>query len=75
MAVRGLWDGSNVTQKELKQFKAAKLLLLGSWRVPGCETQPNPQPDEFVVFASFLERGLGFPSSQYFRRFLHFYNI
>ena len=34
-----------------------------------------PRRGEFVVFTSFLERGLGFPTSRFLRQFLKFYNI
>jgi hypothetical protein len=46
-----------------------------SYRLPGDETSPKPEPGEFVVFLSFLERGLAFPTCPFFRRFLHFFQI
>ncbi|KAM0911980.1 hypothetical protein ACQ4PT_013105 [Festuca glaucescens] len=45
------------------------------WRMPGNEEIPLPEKGEFVVFVSFLERGLSFPTSQFLRRLLSYYNI
>jgi hypothetical protein len=45
------------------------------WRIPGKETEPLPGKDEFVIFLSFLDRGLAFLSSSFFRHFLAFYGI
>ena len=45
------------------------------WRIPGSEESPAPRRGEFVVFLSFLDRGLSFPSSLFLRKFLAFYNI
>ena len=45
------------------------------WQIPSNETEPVANPGEYVVFLSFLERGLAFPSSLFFRRFLAYYCI
>jgi hypothetical protein len=45
------------------------------WRIPGKEAAPEPGKDEFVVFLSFLDGGLAFPTSSYFHHFLSFYRI
>ena len=39
------------------------------------EISSNPKEDEFVVFATHLERGLGLPASPFFQEFLRFYGL
>jgi hypothetical protein len=48
---------------------------LTRWRIPGKEMEPAPERGEFVVFTSFLDRGLAFPTSQFLRQLLAFYGI
>ena len=49
------------------------MLEKGRFRAPTTtELAPSPKDDEFTVFTSQLERGLGLPTSKFFRRFLAF---
>ena len=74
--VAGDWVASNCTEALLKSYQAAGLLVKGRYRVPpAIESTPSPRNGEFIVFTSQLERGLGFPTSKFFRRFLAFYAI
>jgi hypothetical protein len=41
----------------------------------GKEIEPAPEPGESVVFAAHFERGFGLPASDFFRRFLDFYEL
>jgi hypothetical protein len=38
------------------------------------QTEPEPRPGEFIIFVSFLERGLSLSTSKFLRQFLSFYN-
>jgi hypothetical protein len=44
-------------------------------RIPGDEREPVPNPGEVVVFTAHFERGFGLPASDFFRRFLDFYEL
>ncbi|KAK1627151.1 hypothetical protein QYE76_001466 [Lolium multiflorum] len=73
---RGAWMGSNVTQAEIDWLYRSRRIPEEVWcRIPGKERQPEPQPGEVVVFAAHFERGLGLPASDFFRRFLDFYEL
>src|SRR4051812_33579920 len=45
------------------------------WRIPLTDPEPLPFTGEFVVFTSFLDRGLSFPTSLFLRHLLRFYCI
>ena len=47
----------------------------GRWHNATVDPRPWPSPGEFVAFLAFLERGLGFPMSEFFRRLLDFYGL
>ncbi|KAK1642766.1 hypothetical protein QYE76_060571 [Lolium multiflorum] len=44
-------------------------------RAPGAEEEPRPEPGERVVFGAHLDRGLGLPASNFFRRFLDHFGL
>ncbi|KAK1628651.1 hypothetical protein QYE76_002966 [Lolium multiflorum] len=44
-------------------------------RIPGDELEPVPLEGEVVVFAAHFERGFGLPASDFFRRFLDFFEL
>jgi hypothetical protein len=44
-------------------------------RPPDEEIEPRPEPGERVVFGAHLDRGLGLPASNFFRRFLDFFGL
>jgi hypothetical protein len=73
---RGGWEGSDVTDSEVKWLKdthriPAELL----YRLHTGGDEPNPHPDEKVVFMAHFERGFGLPASTFFREFLKFYGL
>ncbi|KAK1653621.1 hypothetical protein QYE76_071426 [Lolium multiflorum] len=78
MAAKG-WGKSKVTREALIPYVAAGIIpefKRERWRVPAAnEVEPLPRPGEFVLFLSFLDRGLALPSSDFFRQLLSFYNI
>ena len=70
------WSVSKCTTSQLKSFEYAGLLVKNQYRAPSStELAPSPRDDEFVLFICQLERGLGLPSSKFFRRFLAYYAI
>jgi hypothetical protein len=69
MAIKRAWSRSTVSCHQLRPFINVGLLPAedaGKWRVPGDEPEPAVQDGEFVVFTSFLERGLSFPMFEFF---------
>jgi hypothetical protein len=75
MAIKGVRSGPAVAERHLQSFIAGGVLpkkSTGKWRLPAGEAQPRPGPGEFVVFLSFLEWGLAFPTFRIFRRLLAF---
>ncbi|KAK1607968.1 hypothetical protein QYE76_031641 [Lolium multiflorum] len=78
MAAKG-WGKSKVTKEALIPHVVAGIIpefKRERWRVPAAdEVEPLPRPGEFVLFLSFLDRGLALPSSDFFRQLLSFYNI
>ncbi|KAK1645316.1 hypothetical protein QYE76_063121 [Lolium multiflorum] len=78
MAAKG-WRKSKVTKESLIPYVAAGIIpefKRERWRVPAAnEVEPLPRPVEFVLFLSFLDRGLALPTSDFFRQLLSFYNI
>ncbi|KAK1595919.1 hypothetical protein QYE76_018158 [Lolium multiflorum] len=56
------WESSRVQAGTVESAAANKV-------------EPLPRPGEFVLFVSFLDRGLALPSSDFFRQLLSFYNI
>jgi hypothetical protein len=71
MAITGSWSQSSYKASSLIPYIKAK----NQWRIPGKEIEPLQGKDKFVVFLSFLDRGLAFPCSSFFRHFLAFYGI
>ena len=48
---------------------------LAKWKSVYQQPFPSKNTGETTVYASFFERGLGLPTSKFFRELLHFYNI
>src|SRR5215216_5679263 len=70
------WGRSKCTRALLASFEEAGILRAGRWRIPAAgEVTPDLREGEFICFTSHLERGLGFPTSLFFRRFCAFYGI
>ena len=78
VASKGEWTKSKVSAATLEEWATAGALpnaSSGAWRAATGDEQPWTWQGEFVMFASFLDRGLAFPSSEFFRRFFAFYGI
>ncbi|KAM0901262.1 hypothetical protein ACQ4PT_020094 [Festuca glaucescens] len=73
---RGAWKGSDVSQAEIDWlYRSRRIPEEVSCRIPGNEREPVPNPDEVVVFTAHFERGFGLPASDFFWRFLDFYEL
>ncbi|KAK1667849.1 hypothetical protein QYE76_056008 [Lolium multiflorum] len=73
---RGAWMGSNVSQYEIDWLYRSRRIPEGvSCRLPGDEIEPVLEPGEHVVFLAHFERGFGLPVSEFFRKFLDFYEL
>lgn len=78
MAIKGAWFRSKAKAEMLLPYISQGIIpeaRINRWRIPGDEEIPAPRPGEFVVFLSYLDRGLSFPTCHFLRRFLAFYNI
>ena len=78
VASKGEWAKSKVSAATLEEWVTAGALpdgSTGAWRAATGDEQPRPRQGAFVMFASFLDLGLAFPSSEFFRRFLAIYGI
>ena len=70
VASKGEWVKSKVSAATLEEWAAAGALpdaSTGAWRAASGDERPRTREGEFVVFTSFLDRGLAFPSSEFFR--------
>ncbi|KAM0895906.1 hypothetical protein ACQ4PT_023558 [Festuca glaucescens] len=73
---RGAWKGSDVSQAEIDWlYRSRRIPEEVFCRIPGKECEPTPEPSEVVVFTAHFERGFGLPASDFFRRFLDFYEL
>ncbi|KAM0907458.1 hypothetical protein ACQ4PT_016110 [Festuca glaucescens] len=73
---RGAWKGSDVKQAEIDWlYRSRRIPEEVLYRIPGKEREPSPEPGEVVVFTAHFERGFGLPASDFFRRFLEFYEL
>ncbi|KAM0851442.1 hypothetical protein ACQ4PT_052421 [Festuca glaucescens] len=73
---RGAWKGSDVSQAEIDWlYRSRRIPEEVFYRIPGKEREPTPEPSEVVVFTAHFERGFGLPASDFFRRFLDFYEL
>ncbi|KAM0871532.1 hypothetical protein ACQ4PT_039337 [Festuca glaucescens] len=73
---RGAWKGSDVSQAEIDWlYRSRRIPEEVFCRIPGKEREPTPEPGEVVVFTAHFERGFGLPASDFFRRFLDFYEL
>ncbi|KAK1626742.1 hypothetical protein QYE76_001057 [Lolium multiflorum] len=73
---RGAWKGSNVSEVEIDWlYRSRRIPEEVFCRIPDGELEPAPNPGEVVVFTAHFERGFGLPASDFFRRFLDFYEL
>ncbi|KAK1663747.1 hypothetical protein QYE76_051906 [Lolium multiflorum] len=72
----GSWRCSYMREDDIQRFVRLRRILAGViTRAPGEEMEPRPEPGERVVFGAHLDRGLGLPASNFFRRFLEFFGL
>ena len=73
---RGAWKGSDVKQAEIDWlYRSKRIPEEVLYQIPGKELEPSPEPGEVVVFAGHFDRGFGLPASDFFWRFLDFYEL
>ncbi|KAK1694596.1 hypothetical protein QYE76_011293 [Lolium multiflorum] len=73
---RGAWKGSDVKQAEIDWlYRSRRIPAEVACRIPGDELEPVPLEGETVVFVAHFERGFGLPASDFFRRFLDFFEL
>ncbi|KAK1564061.1 hypothetical protein QYE76_018259 [Lolium multiflorum] len=71
----GSWKGSYMQDDDIARFVRLRRIPAGViTRAPGEEEEPRPEPGERVVGAH-LDRGLGLPASNFFRRFLDHFGL
>ncbi|KAK1670227.1 hypothetical protein QYE76_058386 [Lolium multiflorum] len=72
----GSWRGSYMREDDIERLVRLRRIPAGvTTRAPGTEMEPRPEPGERVVFGAHLDRGLGLPASNFFRRFLDFFGL
>ncbi|KAK1603335.1 hypothetical protein QYE76_018348 [Lolium multiflorum] len=72
----GSWKGSYMQDDDIAQLVRLRRIPAGViTRAPGAEMEPRPEPGERVVFGAHLDRGLGLPASNFFRRFLDHFGL
>lgn len=73
------WKRSTMKDTEIQALVDAKLLqeqVVAGWRCSfGNPWMFETHPDETVVFARFVERGLALPTSDFFRGLLDYYSL
>uniref|UniRef100_J3NCS5 Transposase (putative) gypsy type domain-containing protein n=1 Tax=Oryza brachyantha TaxID=4533 RepID=J3NCS5_ORYBR len=72
------WQRSVVGDQEVMLLEKVRLLLAQAmvrWHPDSDEMFPTTHSDEFVVFASFFERGFSLPVSSFFWGLLDFYKL
>ena len=77
-APKSQWQRSSVTAHALEQLAAEGLLPPteeNQWRIATTDPRRGHHRANSFAFTVFLERGLGFPMSEYFRRVLDFYGL
>ncbi|KAK1668196.1 hypothetical protein QYE76_056355 [Lolium multiflorum] len=72
----GSWKGSYMQDDDIARLVRLRRIPAGViTRAPGAEEEPRPEPGERVVFGAHLDRGLGLPASNFFRRFLDHFGL
>ena len=73
---RGSWEGSDVTIEEIEWLQNCGRIPPGvQARLPLGEIEPCPQEGEYVVFSAHFERGFGLPVSEFYKSFLHTFQL
>lgn len=72
------WKKPITQEDDLEKLVEQGLLperAIGHWRAPKGDEYPGAGGHEIVMFTSFVQRGLGLPTSKFFRYFLHYYGL
>jgi hypothetical protein len=73
---RGAWKGSDVREAKIDWlYRFRRIPEQVACQIPGDELEPVPEEGEYVVFAAHFELVFGFPASEFFCRFLDFYEL
>ena len=74
---RGTWQGSVVTEEHIRWARKSRRIPSGvAHRIPPAgEITPAPRKGEWVIFLSHLQRGFGFPASNFFESFLRSFKL
>jgi hypothetical protein len=75
MEAVGSWGKYKVMEGTLDPFVVQQITTTRNYQVHDKETEPTPQPGEYMPFVSHLERGFKTPSSLFFWLFCTFYKI
>ena len=71
--IQGNWIRSTITQADLDDLADGGLIPHGSGRLPGRESEPQPQEGECVLLATHVDRGFSLPPHPFFQGFLNFF--
>lgn len=72
------WKPSSKKESHLERLHERRLLppkSIGGWEAAEDHAIPSLRPGQIVMFTHFIHMGLGFPASEFFRGFLHFYRL
>lgn len=72
------WKNPTIEEKTLRKLVKDGFLpdqAIVGWKLPGEHCRPYLGTTEIVMWPAFIERGLMLPSSDFFRGFLHFYEL
>ena len=71
--IQGDWIRSTIRQEDLDDLADGGLIPHGSVRLPGKESEPQPQEGECVLLATHIDRGFSLPPHPFFRGSLNFF--
>lgn len=71
--IQGDWILSTIRQEDLDDLTNGGLIPHGSARLPGKESEPQPEEGEVVLLATHVDRGFSLPPHPFFRGFLNFF--
>ena len=67
------WIRSTIERDDLERLAEDDMIAVGSWRLPGKESEPQPWDGERVLLATHVDRGFSLPPHPFFRGFLNFF--
>ena len=62
-----------IQKEDLEDLASGGLIAHGSWRLPGNESEPQPQEGERILIATHVDRGFTLPPHPFFWGFLNFF--